>query len=148
MKSSRAEGYIDVCIGLIVFLSVIVLTISIYSFFPLKTSMDEIANQLIDVATYTGEFGEDFNDLAARLQSENPSIPFTVSVSANQWFNSTLKQVQYGDRMTVTIHTTKSLNGGGIFKLNIPCSVSRSGLSRNMRKGVEDVTEAEGGGGG
>ena len=141
--SKKGEGYIDIAIAVVVLLSVAVLTINIYSFFTLKTQMDEVANQLIDVATYTGEFGDDFNATANALIAEHPGT--RIEYSADKWYDASLRQVQYGDRMTVVVRCTKVLNGGGYFKLNIPCAVSRSGLSRSAIKG-EETTAADPGG--
>ena len=42
LKNRKAEGYIDVCVGIVVLLSVLVLTLNIYSFLTLKQDMDEI----------------------------------------------------------------------------------------------------------
>jgi hypothetical protein len=39
---------------------VLILAINIFNFITLKVEMDQIADDLIEVATYTGEFGEDF----------------------------------------------------------------------------------------
>ena len=145
-KSKKGEGYIDVVISVIVLLSVAILTINIYSFYTLKTKMNEIANVLIDTATQTGEFGETFDTMVGVMHANNPGLNFTVSIGAEEWYNSTLHQVQYGTRMSVSVNTTHVLNGGGMFRINIPCSVVRSGLSEGVHRGVDNHTEPEGGG--
>ena len=59
LMSVRAEGYIDLCVGIVVLLSVLVLTLNVYTFFTLKQDMDEITEQLIDIAAQTGCFGDE-----------------------------------------------------------------------------------------
>ena len=53
-KNKQAEGYVDVCVGVVALLCVLVLTINLYSFLTLKQDLDEISEQLIQVATYNG----------------------------------------------------------------------------------------------
>lgn len=149
LKSKKGEGYIDIVISVIVLLSIAILTINLYSFYTLKAKMDEIANVLIDTATQTGEFGDTFNAMVEVMHANNPEINFTVSIDAEEWYNSTLKQVQYGTRMSVGVHTSQVLNGGGMFRMNIPCSVVRSGLSEGLHRGVDnhgEETTVNGGG--
>ena len=68
--SKKGEGYIDICIGIIALLSVLVLTLNVYSFLTLKQDLDEISEQLIEVATYNGCFGDEFNQRADQLRNQ------------------------------------------------------------------------------
>ena len=58
--NKRGEGYIDICVGVVVFVMVLVLSLNLFSFITLKVEMDQIAEELIKSATYTGEFGDEF----------------------------------------------------------------------------------------
>lgn len=136
LSSKKGEGYIEVAVAVIVFALVAVTTINVYSFFTLKTKMDAAADQLIDYATYTGSFGDNFDKTVKTLIEENPDFEgFTVQVKADKWHDSLNKTVQYGTKMTVVVSCNKVLNGGGVFRINIPCHVVRSGLSRANFKG-------------
>lgn len=133
MRSRKAEGYIDICVGIIVLLSVLVLTLNIYSFLTLKQDMDEITEQLIEVATTNGCFGDEFNDRAAALKEQ--FFDFYVTVSADGWYNASYKRVQLGKTMKVTISVQTKLIGVGVVEIPITATSSRSGLSQHYWKG-------------
>ena len=133
LKNKKAEGYIDICVGIIVLLSVLVLTLNIYSFLTLKQDMDEIAEQLIEVATTTGCFGDEFNDRAAALKEH--FFDFNVSVSADSWYNASYKRVQLGKTMKATISVPTKLIGVGVVEIPITATSTRSGLSQHYWKG-------------
>ena len=132
LLSRKAEGYIDICVGIIVLLSVLVLTLNIYSFLTLKQDMDEITEQLIEVATSSGCFGDEFNDRAAALKEQ--FFDFNVTVSADSWYNASYKRVQLGGtmRVTITVHTT--LRGVGAVTIPITATSTRSGFSEHYWK--------------
>lgn len=129
----RAEGYIDICVGIIVLLSVLVITLNVYSFLTLKQDMDEITEQLIDTATTTGSFGDEFNDRAAALKEQ--FFDFDVTVSADSWYNASYKRVQLGKTMKVTVSVQTRLIGIGIVEIPITAMSTRSGLSQHYWKG-------------
>ena len=60
LSSRKGEGYVDMCVGVVVFVMVLVIAINIFSFITLKVEMDQIAEDLIEAATYAGEFNDDF----------------------------------------------------------------------------------------
>ena len=60
LSSKKGEGYIDMCVGVVVFVMILVIAINIFSFITLKVEMDQIAEDLIESATYSGEFNDDF----------------------------------------------------------------------------------------
>ncbi len=133
LLSRKAEGYIDICVGIIVLLSVLVLTLNIYSFLTLKQDMDEITEQLIEVATTNGCFGDAFNDRAAALKEQ--FFDFAVAVSADSWYNASYKRVQLGKTMKVTISVHTKLIGVGVVEIPITATSTRSGLSQHYWKG-------------
>ena len=133
LLSRKAEGYIDICVGIIVFLSVLVLTLNIYSFLTLKQDMDEITEQLIEVATTNGCFGDEFNDRAAALKEQ--FFDFDVAVSADSWYNASYKRVQLGKTMKVTISVHTKLIGVGVVEIPITATSPRRGLSQHYWKG-------------
>lgn len=133
LKDKKAEGYIDICVGIIVLLSVLVLTLNVYSFLTLKQDMDEITEQLIEVATSCGCFGDEFNDRAAALKEQ--FFDFNVSVSADSWYNASYKRVQLGKTMKVTISVHTKLIGVGVVEIPITATSTRSGLSQHYWKG-------------
>lgn len=133
LKNRKAEGYIDVCVGIVVLLSVLVLTLNIYSFLTLKQDMDEITEQLIESATSTGCFGDDFNARVSAMKKQ--FFDFDVTVSAESWYNASYKRVQLGKTMTVTISVKRTLIGFGIFEIPITATSTRSGLSEHYWKG-------------
>lgn len=133
MKNKRAEGYIDICIGIIALLSVLVLTLNVYSFLTLKQDLDEISEQLIEVATYNGCFGDEFNQRANSLRDQ--LFDFDVETSASSYYNAAYKKVQLGNTMKVTVKVHTNVVGIGIVNIPITCTSTRSGISEHYWKG-------------
>ena len=133
LRSRKGEGYIDICVGIIVLLSVLVLTLNIYSFLTLKQDMDEISEQLIEVATSTGCFGDEFDARVAGMKTQ--FFDFDVSVSADSWYNAAYKRVQLGKTMSVTISVRTKLAGIGVIEIPITATSTRSGISEHYWKG-------------
>ena len=133
MKNKKAEGYIDICVGVVALLCVLVLTINIYSFLTLKQDLDEISEQLIQVATYNGSFSDAFNQRANDLKTQ--FFDFDYTVSASSYYNAALKKVQLGQKMTVTVSVQTRLVGVGVVSVPITCTSTRSGISEKYWKG-------------
>ena len=132
MKSKKAEGYIDSCVGVIVFVMVLVIATNIFSFITLKIEMDQIAEELIEAATYSGCFGGDFWGRDSDMLDEY--YYYDIDYGADEYFNSSYRRVQLGDRMWVTISKHTYVKGLGIFKIPVTVSVTRSGLSEKYWK--------------
>ena len=133
MKNKKAEGYIDICVGVVALLCVLVLTINIYSFLTLKQDLDEISEQLIQVATYNGCFSDAFNQRANDLKTQ--FFDFDYTASASSYYNAALKKVQLGQKMTVTVSVQTRLVGVGVVSVPITCTSTRSGISEKYWKG-------------
>lgn len=132
LHSRRGEGYIDTCIGVIVFVLILVVIINVFSFITLKTEMDEICDELIETATFTGEFGSDFWDRDGELLDKY--YWYGIDTDAERYYNTTYQRVQLGDTMTVTINVTTYLKGFGIVKIPVNVSVTKSGISEKYWK--------------
>ena len=50
LKNRCGEGYIDICVMIIAFVSGLVIAINVFSFITLKVEMDTIAEELIESA--------------------------------------------------------------------------------------------------
>lgn len=132
MRSKRGEGYIDTAISVVVFVMILVVAINIFSFIALKQEMDQIAEELIESATYAGSFEGEFWNRDSELLSQY--YYYGISTSAEKYFNSGYGRVQLGDTMTVKIDVTTHLKGLGIFKIPVTVSVTRSGISEKYWK--------------
>lgn len=132
VKNRRGEGYVDMCVGVIVFVMILVIAINIFSFITLRVEMDQIADELIDSATYNGSFGTQFNERAEQLKDQY--YDYSVTYSADKYFNSPLKRVQLGNTMYVTVTVQTDIKGLGVFKIPVTLSVTRSGLSQRYWK--------------
>lgn len=132
LHSRRGEGYIDTCIGVIVFVMILVVIINVFIFITLKTEMDEICDELIETATFTGEFGSDFWDRDGELLDKY--YWYGIDTDAERYYNTTYQRVQLGDTMTVTINVTTYLKGFGIVKIPVNVSVTKSGISEKYWK--------------
>ena len=132
MCSKRGEGYVDTAISVVVFVMILVVAINIFSFIALKQEMDQIAEELIEAATYAGSFEGEFWNRDSELL--NQYYYYGISTSAEKYFNSGYGRVQLGDTMTVKIDVTTHLKGLGIFKIPVTVSVTRSGISEKYWK--------------
>ena len=132
IQNKKAEGYIDVCVGVVVFAMMLVIAINIFSFITLKVEMDHIAEELIEAATYSGCFDDRFDNCCDNLQEDY--LAFDVSYGADAYFNATYERVQLGQRMWVTVSHRTHVEGLGIFRIPVTVSVTRSGLSEKYWK--------------
>ena len=132
IRNKKAEGYIDTCVGVVVFVIVLVIAINIFSFITLKEEMDQIAEELIEAATYSGSFDTRFDQCCADMQDDY--FGFHVDYGADFYFNSTYERVQLGERMWVTVSVQTYVRGLGVFKIPVTVSVTRSGLSEKYWK--------------
>ncbi len=132
MKSKNGEGYVDMCVGVIVFVMILVIAINIFSFITLRIEMDQIADEILEASTYSGCFGNDSQDAYERMLDEY--YDFDLDFGADEYFNSTYKRVQLGHVMWVEISVTTEIKGLGVFKIPVTLTVHRSGLSQKYWK--------------
>lgn len=131
-RARKGEGYLDTCVSILVFLMVLVFTLNVFQFISLKQHMEEMSNQLIEVATYTGGFGAEFQELAHSLETQ---YGYTVETGAERYFQESQGQVQLGDTMTVQVTATSSLRGlGAVGNIPITATVRKSGISEKYWK--------------
>ena len=132
LHSRRGEGYIDTCVSVIVFVMIMVVAINVFSFITLKTEMDEICDELIETATYTGEFGNRFWERDSKLLDDY--YYYGIYPTAEKFYNTSFQRVQLGDTMTVKIDVQTYLKGLGVFKIPVTVSVQKSGISEKYWK--------------
>ena len=132
IRNKKAEGYIDICVGVVVFAILLVIAINIFCFITLKVEMDLIGEELIEAATYSGSFDTRFDQCCADMQDDYFS--FDVDYGADSYFNSTYERVQLGERMWVSVSVQTYVRGLGVFKIPVTVSVTRSGLSEKYWK--------------
>ena len=132
LKNKRGEGYVDMCVGVIVFVMILVIAINIFSFITLRIEMDQIADELLETATYNGCFGDEFWDRDTALL--NQYYYYDVDYGADEYFNATYHRVQLGHVMSVTVSVDTYVKGLGVFKIPVTLSVTRSGLSQKYWK--------------
>lgn len=132
LKNKRGEGYVDMCVGVIVFVMILVIAINIFSFITLRIEMDQIADELLETATYNGCFGSEFWDRDSALL--NQYYYYDIDYGADEYFNSTYHRVQLGHVMSVTVSVDTYVKGLGVFKIPVTLSVTRSGLSQKYWK--------------
>ena len=132
-SSKRGESYIEVAIGVICLVLFMVLALNIFTAVTLKTHMDRIAEDLLDVATFTGEFGDDFDAKVEELKEKY--FDFEVGIYSDNYYDATQKKVQLGDLMVVTISVDASIAGfGDGISVPFEVTVQRLGQSENYWK--------------
>ena len=132
MKSKNGEGYVDMCVGVVVFVMVLVVAINLFSFIALRVEMDQIADELIEAATYSGCFDSDFRDRDGELLDDY--YYYEIEYGAEKYFNTPYYRVQLGDTMWVQISKETYIKGLGAFKIPVTVTVKRSGISERYWK--------------
>ena len=132
LKNKQGEGYIDMCVGVVVFVMVLVIAINIFSFITLRIELDQVADELIEAATYSGEFRSDFNKADNAMMEDY--FNYDLDWGADKFFNTALGRVQLGDRMWVEVSYDTYIKGLGVFKIPVTVTVKKSGLSERYWK--------------
>ncbi len=132
ITSKKAEGYIDVVVGIFAILMVVVVVLNIFQFMTLKQDLDEISGQLIETATYNGCFDSEFDERVESLQ--NQFFDFQVDTDAESYFNAHYKRVQLGDQMDVYVSVETYIQGLGMFRIPVTVTSHRSGISEKYWK--------------
>lgn len=125
-SSKSGEGYIDVCIATVIFVMLAVIGLNIFSFITLKSDMDQIADNLIVVATHSGSFGDEFTEMDSSLLDDY--FFYEIEWGADDYFDD-YEKVQLGDKMWVNIYVDTSVKGLGVFEIPVRLKVRRSGIS-------------------
>lgn len=128
----RGEGYVDMCIGVVCFVMVLVVAINIFSFVTLRIELDQIADELIEAATFSGCFSDSFMEADDYCVRE--FFFYDIDWGADKYFNTPLQRVQLGDRMWVTVSYDTYVKGLGVFRIPVTLSVTKSGLSEKYWK--------------
>ena len=130
-SSKKGEGYVDICIATVIFVMLTVIALNIFSFITLKNDMDQIADNLIVVATHSGEFGDEFWTTDSDMI--NDYFPYEIEYDAES-YTGIDNRVQLGDKMWVEISVDTTVKGLGIFEIPVTLRVKRSGISERYWK--------------
>ncbi len=131
-KNKRGEGYVDMCVGVVVFVMILVIAINIFGFVTLRIEMDQIADEILEASTYSGCFGNDSQDAYERMLDQY--FDFDLELDADDYYNVAYKRVQLGHAMYVTVSVDTYIKGLGVFKIPVTLTVTRSGLSQKYWK--------------
>lgn len=134
LKNKCGSMYVEHCVGLVAILLVVVLSLEVFSLFTLRVQMDRIAEDLLESATYSGCFGDEFEARAAQLRADH--FDFDLNYGADAWFNSTYERVQLGSEMWVEITVSAEVSSGAV-DIPITVTVRKSGLSERYWKETE-----------
>ena len=128
--SKKGEGYIDICIAVVVFVILTVIALNLFNLVSVRTDMEEIASELIETATFTGEFGDEVAQQKAELTTRY--FDFDTEYGADEYYSG--NKVQLGDKMWLTVTVNTEVKGAGIFKIPVTLKVKKSGISEKYRK--------------
>lgn len=131
LHSKKGDGYVDLCVGVLIFVMMLIIALNIFEFVTLRVEMDQIADQLIQSATYDGCFGERFTDTDMNMLDDY--YYYDIDYGADEYFNTLYQRVQLGDRMWVIVSVDTNIKGIGI-NIPITLSVKKSGLSEKYWK--------------
>ena len=130
--NKKGEGYIDICVGVVCFCMLLVVAINLFSFVTLRIELDQIADNVLEAATESGAFSTEYNDMVTAMKSDY--YTFTATPGADSYFNTSLKRVQLGEKMWVTVSVTTNVKGLGVVKIPVTITVKKTGLSEKYWK--------------
>lgn len=130
--AKKGEAFIEHCVVMVLVVIMLVIVINVFSFISLKVQLDKMSDDLLQIATYTGSFGTEFED--AKQNLEDTFFDFNVTVTASEWYSQADKKVQLGKVMTVTVTKDTELKGCGGFSIPMTVSSEHSGLSEKYWK--------------
>lgn len=131
IRPRRGEGYIELCVGVLVFVLILVLAMNLFSLLTLRVELGSIAETLLEAATESGAFGSEYESMKNALEDENGI--FTAEFRADTYFNTARRLVQLGERMEVTV-SAEATFGVGSFGFPVTVTVTRHGLSERYWK--------------
>lgn len=121
VKCKRGEGYIDVCIIVLVFVMIMALMLAAVPVFVAKIQLDNFADELVREAEIAGQIGSEITARAAVL-SEKTGLHPTIT-----WSRS--GKVQLNQEFTVTLTTTKDIGFGPFGSFPVELKAAASGKS-------------------
>lgn len=134
LSSKRGEMYIEALITCLLIIAFMVFALSVFRVTSTKNAMDNVADQLIEIATLNGCFGAEFDAKVAELEETYSHLDLKVTTSAEKWFNRQYERVQLGDSMTVRVDFSVSIGGGLVDFVAIELNSVRTGASENYWK--------------
>lgn len=129
----HGDNYIDTALSIIVFVVVIVAAINIFTVISEHIKMDQVARNLIDVASFSGRFGPEFEDCIEDMHETYGDFEVEYG-PAKTYYNSTKKEVQLGETMVVVVKRQTALELSGIVHIPITCTATKQGVSREYWK--------------
>ena len=132
LSSKRGELYIEAVISLMVIAMFMVFALSAYRVSVVKTQADSVADQLLEVATFYGCFGDEYERHLEKMQTAYSDLNLEVTYDG-EWYNVGLKRVQLGDMMQITVTYEVTFGGFGTF-ITLPLTTTRVGVSENYWK--------------
>lgn len=130
--NKRGEGYVDVCITIVIFVALIVVALNIFHLIAVYTEVDRLAEDLVETAAYAGGFTDEFWERFRELEAEHGM--FGYEETAERYFNAGLGQVQLGDTIWIIVSKETTVKGLGLFTFPVTVASRRSALSERYWK--------------
>lgn len=119
IKDKRGEGYIDVCIVVLVCVMILVLAVSVLPVFIAKNQLDNYADELCREAEIVGQIGTETSNRASILSEQSglePNIKWTRTgkIQLNQEFTVTLTEkmdIGFGEFGSFPVTLTSKASG-------------------------------------
>ncbi len=132
LLNNRGQGYVDVVISVLIIAFLLILSVSIWSMVTLKQDVRYFCNELLEMASSTGQIGSAVEARYFELCEESGITP-TVEFSAS-YYDVSAKKVQYGTIIQCTVTCQMTFPGFSGFRLPVSVSATQSGLSRHYWK--------------
>ena len=130
----KGEGYVDTVVSVLCAMMVIVLALNTFKFLAIKQDLDYFTKEVISQATLEGKTKSTTIDKRiAELKAKTGLTPI-ITISANQYYNASLFEVQLGEPISVRLEFHTAFKGFGMFNIPITLITTHSGLSNQYWK--------------
>ena len=121
LRSKRGEGYIDVCIIVLVVIMILALFTAAAPVMTAKMQLDNFADELVREAEISGRIGAETTS-RARVLSEKTGLSPKIEWSRNG-------KIPLNQEFTVTLTVTLDIGFGGFGSFPVPLTSKASGKS-------------------
>lgn len=130
-RNDKGEGYIELCVALIVFALLAASALQLFGFLTLRIQMERAAEELLEIAQMEGSID---SQSIRELLDEWDKAGITAEINAERNVPGRLTAVQLGNKITVTVYAEGRLGLSENSRLTIPLSIERTGMSKRYWK--------------
>lgn len=129
-KNNDGSMYIDVLINILVFVVLLVITISVYSVIKGFFDLQNCASYVADVVAHEGQINSVVDEAKESIKNKTGLTDIEFTIEIKEYFDTSTKTIQLGDEITVYAKRTFLLHTGFTnARIQIPLKAFKTSLS-------------------